>query len=1050
MSEIKDQKQRDIIKNKLDKNIFVEAGAGSGKTHSLVERMVSMVKSGIDVSKISAITFTKAAAVEFYNRFENMLSEAINSDIPEKEKRLCEKALLEIDLCFMGTIDAFCNMVLSENPIEAGIPLNSTIVSDEEYRFLIKSEYNNIIKDLKDSEDIAALKDFMRFQLNPKDAFTECMYKILDKRNNTIETKDRKEIIKKEEEFYNKYQEDIQKLIKGFTDENGKYIYEGSGGAKDDKEYVLNNEWVVLNEWRERPTAVINFLNKGLKKVCIEKNIQKMSRTFNDYFEEKKLYYGPVKEKVEDIIKEFKTIKYDYTISFVARFIEKVSNRLIQKGKLTFFDNLYLFRNLLKKDIEDGGELIKHITNRHEYYLIDEFQDTNPIQAEIAFYLTAEKPNVDFTLCKPKPGRLFIVGDPKQSIYRFRNADVISYNYIKELFAKNGDEFLELTSNFRTQSKLIEYFNKQFKSTFNELYDGLQAPFKSVDYVDRHKDKPILEGIYKYEASDITDASCVGNLIVNLIDNGYKYSDVMVLTSTKARLKDYMEVFEDKSIPYEIEGKSVFDDCEVFINLRYLLGAIANPDDSYYVYKALKKVLKISDSHIYSVFNNKGPTLIEDIKDKQINRLTEFYKNNKDNDAVVVFNNLIEEFDLLNISSVRHLEYLYYAKELLREQVANFSVVTLKEAYKFLNDITEKNIVEKCISLSKGEEDNRVLLANVHKVKGLERKVVILTSNYKSASTNPTDDVEIHTSFKKKQNYFIKVPEPGTFNTYIIETDEYKKEQESEGRALLCEEDRIAYVAATRAKDVLFVSSNSLNEERKKKTPWGDLISDDAVQSLIKQDDTLFTESKVVLTKQLKASSLKTSVTKFDKSIFDNTYKIKSPSKLVHVLEKENEESSNPINAEATLKGTLVHRLLELYVSNKFNDSLDTYLTIINNEQDIDQSFKDLLTNVYNTMKNGGYKQDDGKITDLVSELKKAEEVICEVPFAYKDGNDIYNGIIDLLYKKDNKWFIVDYKTNLDPKELDKKYENQLDGYKKALSSQGIDAEAYIYHIDIK
>ena len=109
-----------------------------------------------------------------------------------------------------------------------------------------------------------------------------------------------------------------------------------------------------------------------------------------------------------------------------------------------------------------------------------------------------------------------------------------------------------------------------------------------------------------------------------------------------------------------------------------------------------------------------------------------------------------------------------------------------------------------------------------------------------------------------------------------------------------------------------------------------------------------------------------------------------------------------------------------------------------------------LLKAVFNTMNNGGYKQDSGKVTNLVEELKKAEEIYTELPFAYKEGNDIYNGIIDLLYKKDNKWFIVDYKTNLDPSELDKKYENQLEAYKKALEYQGINAEAYIYHIEIK
>ena len=74
-----------------------------------------------------------------------------------------------------------------------------------------------------------------------------------------------------------------------------------------------------------------------------------------------------------------------------------------------------------------GGALIQYIFRRHSYYLIDEFQDTNPIQSEIFFYLTAEHPVENWQHCDPKPGTLFIVGDPKQSIYRFRNADVGSY-----------------------------------------------------------------------------------------------------------------------------------------------------------------------------------------------------------------------------------------------------------------------------------------------------------------------------------------------------------------------------------------------------------------------------------------------------------------------------------------------------------------------------------------------------------------------------------------------------------------------------------------------
>ena len=92
-----------------------------------------------------------------------------------------------------------------------------------------------------------------------------------------------------------------------------------------------------------------------------------MSKTFNDFFEEKTKYYAPIKSKVDDIIKEYNTIKYDYTISFISKFMDAVSDNLIKRGKITFFDNLYLLRNLLKKDIEEGGELIKHISERVRY-----------------------------------------------------------------------------------------------------------------------------------------------------------------------------------------------------------------------------------------------------------------------------------------------------------------------------------------------------------------------------------------------------------------------------------------------------------------------------------------------------------------------------------------------------------------------------------------------------------------------------------------------------------------------------------------------------------
>jgi ATP-dependent exoDNAse (exonuclease V) beta subunit len=98
-------------------------------------------------------------------------------------------------------------------------------------------------------------------------------------------------------------------------------------------------------------------------------------------------------------------------------------------------------------------------------------------------------------------------------------------------------------------------------------------------------------------------------------------------------------------------------------------------------------------------------------------------------------------------------------------------------------------------------------------------------------------------------------------------------------------------------------------------------------------------------------------------------------------------------------------------------------------------------------MTNGGYEQENNREKDLFSILKKAK-CYCELPFSYQDGNDIWYGNIDLLYVLDGKYFIVDYKTNYESKNLDKEYEKQLNAYKRALKTiNNIDAEAYIYHI---
>lgn len=192
-----DTLSRNRIISEIGTNLFVEAGAGSGKTTMLVRRMVAMVEAGIEISRICAITFTKAAAGEFYNRFQKMLIERSNpslewkdSDEPgqlpepkEETRERCRTALQNIDLCFMGTIDAFCGMVLSEHPSEAGIPSDAAILRDEDAETIYKQQYVNICSGTYGDELQKLAVSFQLLHSNAQDVFVRGLSFIMNNRN---------------------------------------------------------------------------------------------------------------------------------------------------------------------------------------------------------------------------------------------------------------------------------------------------------------------------------------------------------------------------------------------------------------------------------------------------------------------------------------------------------------------------------------------------------------------------------------------------------------------------------------------------------------------------------------------------------------------------------------------------------------------------------------------------------------------------------------------------------------------------------------------------
>ena len=168
-----------------------------------------MVRAGIDVSKISAITFTKAAAREFYERFQNeLIIQSNNNELDNTQRERCSEALRNIDLCFMGTIDSFSHLILHEHPSEGWIPSDSEVKDDEEMKAIFKREYTAILHHEYGEELFEKYRQFSMVQDNPTLVFTEFISRIINARDAWF--------------FYE--HDDISDVDEYFTEEKHRYL----------------------------------------------------------------------------------------------------------------------------------------------------------------------------------------------------------------------------------------------------------------------------------------------------------------------------------------------------------------------------------------------------------------------------------------------------------------------------------------------------------------------------------------------------------------------------------------------------------------------------------------------------------------------------------------------------------------------------------------------------------------------------------------------------------------------------------------------------------
>ncbi len=1096
-----DSDSRKMISKDIYTNLFVEASAGSGKTTSLVNRMVALVEKGIPVNQICTITFTVAAADEFFERFQDLLSRRTidNPDDPSvndlgpttiKSREYCLEALNNIDSCFNGTMDSFCNMVAHELPNELDIPSDAKVISNDEKTRIIKEEYFKIITD--DSHPLfnEAIRFAKTFR-NHYEAFSEGMSKVFDYRGYKI-VFDTDLLDSSTDHLLDNGLNDLKDLLEQIKLDGLENI--GDAKNKEKLKSAIYSISKVKNNWKEDIQQLSFVVSKVAKKVKFNSEVSGSTLETN-YLEPAGRSYVFNQETL-DMLNDLETTIYEYCFQVYFSFVSKVSDEIAKKmkeaSKFTFFDFLYYLTEKFKESsATKNRELVKHVYDRHNHILIDESQDTNPMQTQLFFYLTGLTSTDDWELVEPQPGSLFIVGDPKQSIYSFRGADVKAYNHVKEVFSNFG-KVIMLSKNFRSNVEVKEYFNDVMNDVLRIGNEPLVHPDipldpstpKEIERIKAEQNKDItLNGVYTYQTSNHKkeDAVNVANIVKQIVDNkNYKiiakksnkvrtiqYQDILIITRG-TKIPEYIKEFAKNKIPLRVEAKIYFSNCPAVDILKKLVYLLFEPHQKkYFVDVVTSDLYKLKTTDIIEMKKDGFDLNISSILDEEGNgikltnqnhqtivcELNKLYLATK---GMTVSSTLFylltnNEFQFFKNISSDFLDYAYFMIELVKAAEKEGTIISFDDAKSFLErTISDDSDIERVMKFSK--EVNQVKISNLHKVKGLQAPIIIL-----AAPSTENHNSTMYADRDNKLLYFSEMSVSNSFNgkTTICKSEKYQDQMIKANNDSDAEERRVEYVAATRAESVLIIGKpNKIDSDCR--NPWNELLPSEPrpipdypanqKEPVIEQFDDVMNEYHSIVNNDCNNAS----------------YSVYSPSNLRirnlitnvdEVDEDEEKENKSELDIKRSLLGTLIHRLLECIVSSKNKFDINELSKKILEEQNLqDEELLNILVEVGNTFVSEGFKQTKDCVPqNLFEVLMKAEEVLCEVPFAYKSNTSIVSGIIDLLYKDQTGWHVIDYKTNMegDISSLEEEYKGQLNVYIKAVKqATGLDCDAHIYHIE--
>lgn len=1065
--------EQQAIFDSHDKNILVSASAGSGKTTVMIQKIIDLVLKEGDrtpISKFLVVTFTKASA-------SDMKAKLVEAFMKHQDDEFCLEQIDNVDTSDISNLHSFCSRLISSYFYEVNIDPSFQVLDGAAASFL----QDKALQKLFERKERQGDKDYLKlFDIFQKKRQNKPLKRIIKRFNTFLNSNlNSKEWFEKTlDEAYNLdfSKNSCAKIINS-------YVPKQMGELADELEsfanFCLNNNQEKMYDYFLDIAALLRTVNKNNSFEVNAKNITEITLP--------KAPTVSASVEIKPQIDEMKAIVRKNLTNFQANFIcpdvnylkeglEKTRDVVIALYNLVLeFNEVYqemkkemngLDFNDLEKNaliILKNPEILSALKEKYRYVFVDEYQDINSVQEEI------------ISLVSGKNNR-FMVGDIKQSIYRFRlcDPDIFLDKYDKYSNGDKDSELFKLNCNFRSDKKILKFVDLVFSdvmtedfggidykkdSTFIPGEDNLDAPNSVnlflIDLEKKEKQAVSPSGVYSVknheqaqfddEEKGAMEARLVANTILDIIAkvgiSEFHYSDVAVLVGSRnPMVAKFIETLKELGIKVSSDEKYDLIEKVYIQEILNFVKLACNKNDDFLMFKVLKSRL----------FNFTDDELV---KIRLLNPRINFYE------CVKIFENLEDE-KLRNklgdfntkLANFTSLAQVLSVKQLCKKIVEDFALYQINDVSGLddnasfnidlmINALPETDCFDFVLNYSEFslEMENEcggdtVSVMTIHKSKGIEFKYVFLintTNEFNFESTNET------VMFNK--NYGVGMDYYDVVNRTQIPTVASAGIKLLEKRKLVEEQQRVLYVALTRAKEKLFVIYSKEKEKilqngKEHKRCFGDWFEPIVYNELNGKHNKIINfemysaeslrEKNVAETRELHLTDELSEDIEWFEYQFKDAKNFSLKTSISKILKNAEEEQTFVGGGSSADRGTAYHEFMQKldFKAGNLEEQIDAFAGVSGSENVDSELIKKIVKlSIFDEISRANYILTEKEFYAKLS-TEKIKQSNCEAEC-------ILQGIIDLIAVFDDYLIVLDYKTGRYADYKKDGYEFQLKTY---------------------